>query len=465
MVAPNPSVFSNLRFPQSPFLDPQTGRPAREWVLWLQNPNVFSIAMANALPVNSGGTGINTTPSNGQLLIGNGAGYSLGTISAGQNVKITNGAGTITVAIDGVIPVANGGTGADNADDARINFSAAKLGDNTDITSLTGITGGIETPDYVKFDTSAAPTISIGVMGWNSTDQTLDLGMDYGVVQQIGEETYARVKNNTGVTIPNGTVVGFAGASANALAVSPYLANGSSPTLYILGVMTHDLPDSGEKGYCTVWGFVRGLNTSAYSVGDVLYASPSVAGGLTKTKPTAPNNVIPIAAVVVSDASAGVIFVRPTIQAMQYYGMFSKTSTATPAAINTAYALTIDNTAISNGVVIGTPASRLVVPVSGLYQLDATFQISSGSSSAKNMWLWLRKNGSDIANSARIATSDINNGYIAVTIQQTMSMAASDYVEIMYAADSTNISIASVAATAFSPAAPACIVSLVQVQQ
>ena len=82
--------------------------------------------------------------------------------------------------------------------------------------------------------------------------------MDYNVVQQVGLETYARVQNTTGVTIPNGSVVGFAGVGAgNQLLVTPYLADGSQPTLYILGVMTHDLPDTGQVGYCTTWGHVR----------------------------------------------------------------------------------------------------------------------------------------------------------------------------------------------------------------
>ena len=42
MVAPNPTSYTNIRFPQSEFLDPQTGRPAREWIVWLQNPSLVS---------------------------------------------------------------------------------------------------------------------------------------------------------------------------------------------------------------------------------------------------------------------------------------------------------------------------------------------------------------------------------------------------------------------------------------
>jgi hypothetical protein len=229
--------------------------------------------------------------------------------------------------------------------------------------------------------------------------------------------------------------------------------------------MTHDLPDSGEKGYCTAWGFVRDIDTSAFSVGDILYASPSTAGALTNVKPTAPNNVIPIAACIVSDATAGVIFVRPTIEQMKYYGVFAKTSDASPAVINTAYALTFDSTRISNGVVIGTPTSRIVVPTSGLYQFSCTIQLTSGSSSAKSIWVWFRKNGVDISNSARIVTSDLNNGYIPVSVNEPISLAANDYVELMYAADSTNVTVDNVAATAFAPAAPAVVLEVTQIQQ
>ena len=319
--------------------------------------------------------------------------------------------------------------------------------------------------DYIDLSESPAPTSKTRRLAWSTTDQTLNLGMAYGVTQQIGQETYARVGNTTGSTIPNGTVVGFAGATSNALLVAPYLADGSQPTLYILGVMTHDLPDSGQKGYCTTWGFVRDLDTSAFSPGDLLYASPTVAGALTNIKPTAPDNVIHLAACITSSATTGVIFVRPTIQQMQYYGVFTKTTDQTPAAINTEYLLTFDNTQISNGVTIGGTTSQIIVPESGLYQFDATVQLTSGSSSSKNIWVWWKKNGTAIANSARLVTSDVNNGYIPIALNETISLAANEYVELAFAADSTNVTVDSVASTAFAPAAPAVVLSVTQVQQ
>jgi len=97
--------------------------------------------------------------------------------------------------------------------------------------------------------------------------------------------------------------------------------------------------------------------------------------------------------------------------------------------------------------------------------LEAFVQITSGNSSAKNIWVWYRKNGVNITNSARIVTSDINNGYITAFLVRDISLVASDYIELMYASSDTSISIASVGATAFAPAAPAVSISITQIQQ
>lgn len=319
--------------------------------------------------------------------------------------------------------------------------------------------------DYIDFNQTASFTDQTARLGWNSVDETLNLGMAYGVTQQIGQETYARVENNTGVTIPNGTVVGFAGVGVGGtLRVAPYLADGVQPTLYILGVMTHDLPDSQDRGYCTVWGSVRTLDTSAFSVGDLLYASPLVAGGLTNVKPTAPDNVVVIAACLVSDATDGIIFVRPTITQMQYYGVFAKTVDTTPAATNTAYPITFDTTRLSNGVVIGGTASQLIVPESGLYQFVATLQFISNSGVDKNIWVWYRKNGVDIANSARLLTVSVNGAYTPLSINEAISLNANEYVELVYASSNTDVRIDAVPATAFAPSAPAVVIEVNQVQ-
>ena len=53
---------------------------------------------SGTLGIAYGGTGLGTTPTNGQLLIGNGTNYTLATITAGSNITVTNASGSITIA-------------------------------------------------------------------------------------------------------------------------------------------------------------------------------------------------------------------------------------------------------------------------------------------------------------------------------------------------------------------------------
>lgn len=61
------------------------------------NVTATSLTLTNALKIGQGGTGLSSTPSNGQLLIGNGTGYTLATLTAGTGISLTNSAGSITI--------------------------------------------------------------------------------------------------------------------------------------------------------------------------------------------------------------------------------------------------------------------------------------------------------------------------------------------------------------------------------
>ena len=56
-----------------------------------------SITGITDLAVADGGTGLSTVPTNGQLLIGNGTGYSVAAITAGSGITVTNASGSITL--------------------------------------------------------------------------------------------------------------------------------------------------------------------------------------------------------------------------------------------------------------------------------------------------------------------------------------------------------------------------------
>jgi hypothetical protein len=311
-----------------------------------------------------------------------------------------------------------------------------------------------------------------GTLCWNSDDDTLNIQHTGGVIQQVGQELYARVSNATGSTITSGTVVRFDGVAVNGeayLEVAPFQANGIYPSLYTLGVATQDIAD-GAKGVITTWGKVRDINTTGgaenWVLGDILYASPTTAGGLTKVKPTAPNNVVPVAAVLLVSATIGELFVRPTISQQESYGRFARTTDATVAATNTAYALEFNSTEISNGVTIGAPTSILSVDQSGLYQIDINCQveIAGGNAATGTMYLWIRKNGTDVPNSMRRQGQRGEVPSLSFSYSLVLSLAAEDYIEVMYAADDTNMRFDATAATAFGPTTAAVLIGITQIQ-
>jgi hypothetical protein len=47
------ALNTNIRFPTSPFIEQSTGRPSREWIIWLQNPQVVTQTI-NYLVVDGG---------------------------------------------------------------------------------------------------------------------------------------------------------------------------------------------------------------------------------------------------------------------------------------------------------------------------------------------------------------------------------------------------------------------------
>jgi len=76
------------------------------------------VTLPTPLAPASGGTGLSSIPANGQLLIGNGTGYTLGTLTGGPGVSITNGAGFVTIGFNGTgtgtvtsVQLATGSTG------------------------------------------------------------------------------------------------------------------------------------------------------------------------------------------------------------------------------------------------------------------------------------------------------------------------------------------------------------------
>jgi hypothetical protein len=202
---------------------------------------------------------------------------------------------------------------------ARYDGTSGKLIQNSTITLSDA--GALQNVNEINFDTTPTSVVGgAGSLAWNNDDnaKTLDLVMEGGaIVQQIGEETFYRVKASSAITAGQSVMfTGTLGASGG-LTAAPATGLTASTGQYLMGIAAESI-SLNSWGYVTHFGEVKGIDTSGSSAGetwvngDILYYNPSVTGGLTKTVPAAPNAKVEVCAVVYASNSNGILFVRPT---------------------------------------------------------------------------------------------------------------------------------------------------------
>ena len=142
------------------------------------------------------------------------------------------------------------------------------------------------------------------------------------------------------------------------------------------------------------------------------------------------------------------------------FGSFSDTTDQLAAATNTAYAMTFDTTDISVGVTRGTPTSRIYVDTSNVYNIQFSAQLDTTVSGSHLTWIWLRVNGTDVPNSASQVRTQGNNDALVAAWNFLVQLNAGDYIELMWASDSTGVFLNAAASAAFRPAIPSVILTV-----
>ena len=324
--------------------------------------------------------------------------------------------------------------------------------------------------DYIQLNLAGpSETMYPGALYWNPTEDCLNVSQNDGSTLQVGLENYIEVHNHTGSTLSNGTVVRFGGVDNNVQDLPlcvPMTADYLAQPLYIIGVLTNEIADGGT-GRATILGRVHDLDTTGssvgetWSVGDILWVHPSIPGKLTKVKPTIPQIAISVAAVVKYGVTDGTLLVRPVIWPRLNYGIFSNTIDHVPTTPDVAYPITFNTINVVSGFTLSSD-SHIVALESGLYNFNVSIQLSSTNSSAKNIYFWIRKNGTDVDYSTRSQTVNGNNTRATFSCNWTVSLASNQYVEIYWAVDDITIRLDSSNSTAFCPSTPSVLLTVTQ---
>lgn len=161
---------------------------------------------------------------------------------------------------------------------------------------------------WVIWDTTPenVPT-DIGTMAWDG-GTTIGVQMTANVLGRVNESGYYYVKASSAITL--GQVVMFTGAVGASGVPTGAPATSITDGSYIMGVAAESIALNGF-GLVQFQGTLKGLDTSAYVDGDILWYNPAVTGGLTKTKPSAPNVKVQMAAVInAGSGGSGSILIR-----------------------------------------------------------------------------------------------------------------------------------------------------------
>ena len=147
------------------------------------------------------------------------------------------------------------------------------------------------------------------------------------------------------------------------------------------------------------------------------------------------------------------------------YGSWFSTIDQTAASTSTQYIMTVNSTDYSEGISV-VNSSKFTVQERGTYNLQFSAQLQhrtgGGGGPGDNIWIWLKKNGSNVANSAtKLYIPTVK--YQVASWNFYSSMMPGDYLELAWYVDTTDIAIEANGASGPSPAVPSLIVTMNQI--
>jgi hypothetical protein len=152
------------------------------------------------------------------------------------------------------------------------------------------------------------------------------------------------------------------------------------------------------------------------------------------------------------------------------YGAFQDTTDQNAASTTAAYAVTLNTTDYAVGVAV-VSNSRVTVRSAGVYNIQFSFQFANTNVAIQDVDVWFRKNGTDIAGSnSKFSVPNSHggtDGHLISALNFYLQMAANDYVELMWATTSTDVSLEHLATqtSPTRPATPSAIVTINKIDE
>ena len=185
---------------------------------------------------------------------------------------------------------------------------AVQFSGSLNLTGSLQISGSINDIYYVDFDQKDT-TAASARLGWDTGEGTMTIGLSGGNVNiPIGVTSFENAYNADSSSISKGDVVRVSGAQGNRVAIKKAnnLNDDGSATTIAVAAETIGV---GAEGKVLTTGPLKGVDTTAFGEGDLLYLS-STPGGITNIKPQAPFHEVRIGVAQRIHASVGIINIK-----------------------------------------------------------------------------------------------------------------------------------------------------------
>ena len=140
------------------------------------------------------------------------------------------------------------------------------------------------------------------------------------------------------------------------------------------------------------------------------------------------------------------------------YGSFSSLANQPSAGANTTTVLTYTNTEAASQTY--SSGGKIYVQASGVYRVLYTVQFDTTSGGAHTVKVWVRKNGTNIANTASVF-SIANNAENIAACEVIVSLLYGDYVEVVFQSSDAGMTASYTAAGGVAPNAYPAVPSII----
>lgn len=153
------------------------------------------------------------------------------------------------------------------------------------------------------------------------------------------------------------------------------------------------------------------------------------------------------------------------VQGVFSYGSWFSTTDQLASSVNTQYLMSVNNTDYSEGITVKN-GNKFTVDYDAIYNLQFSAQLQhrtgGGGGAGDNIWIWLKKNGTNVPNSATKLAIPTGKYQVAAW-NFFIKLKKNDYIQLAWSVDTIDIVLEANSSASPAPAVPSLIVTMNQI--